>query len=287
MIDTMQPPFSILFVDDDEMSRNHFARAIREDYCVHVAHSADAAIAVLREYGAEIAVLVTDFRMPGRDGDDLLRQVAQEYPQIVRILVTAYADKDMLLQTVNTGDIFRILEKPLRTESVREVLKLAIARYTERETRQQQLLAMDETLAFLAHELNTPLAAISLFAQTIESDVAEQYDPERQREIGHAATSMLNNAQYCLTLISSFWATVHKSGGQQSASGSGLREVKATRLIATLLDTYPFAGSQRDWIQVDVRGDFVVRAMPNCVALVLSSLLSNALRALDGAFVAP
>ena len=282
MSDTMQPPFSVLFVDDDEMSRNHFARAIREDYCVHVAHSADAAIAVLSEYGPEIAVLVTDFRMPGRDGDDLLRQVAQEYPQIVRILVTAYADKDMLLQTVNTGDIFRILEKPLRTESVREVLKLAIARYTERETRQQQLLAMDETLAFLAHELNTPLAAISLFAQTIESDVAEQYDPERQREIGHAATSMLNNAQYCLTLISSFWATVHKSGGQQSASGSGLREVKATRLIATLLDTYPFAGSQRDWIQVDVRGDFVVRAMPNCVALVLSSLLSNALRALDG-----
>lgn len=278
----MQPPFSVLFVDDDEMSRNHFARAIREDYRVHVAHGADEAIAVLSEYGREIAVLVTDFRMPGRDGDDLLRQVAQEYPQIVRILVTAYADKDMLLQTVNTGDIFRILEKPLRTESVREVLKLAIARYTERETRQQQLLAMDETLAFLAHELNTPLASISLFARAVESDVAEQYDPERQREIGHAATSMFNNAQYCLTLISSFWATVHKSGGQQSASGSGPRETQATRLIATLLDTYPFAGSQRDWIEVDVQEDFVVRAMPNCVALVLSSLLSNALRALNG-----
>jgi two-component system, response regulator PhcR len=54
-------------------------------------------------------------------------------------------------------------------------------------------------------------------------------------------------------------------------------------LIATLLDTYPFFASQRDWIRVDVQGDFVVRAMPNCVALVLSSLLSNALRALDGA----
>jgi two-component system, response regulator PhcR len=130
--------------------------------------------------------------------------------------------------------------------------------------------------------LNTPLATISLFARSVESDVAEQYDPERQREIGRAATSMLSNAQYCLTLISSFWATVHKSGGQQSASGGGLREVKATRLIATLLDTYPFASAQRDWIEVDVQGDFVVPAMPNCVALVLSSLLSNALRALDG-----
>ena len=282
MSDTTQPPFSILFVDDEEMSRNHFARAIRADYCVHVAQSADEAIAVLGQHGAEIAVLVTDYRMPGRDGDDLLRQVAQEYPQIVRILVTAYADKDMLLQTVNTGDVFRILEKPLRTEKVREVLQLAIARYAERETRQQRLLAMDETLAFLAHELNTPLATISLFARSVETDVAEQYDPERQREIGHAARSMLNNAQYCLTLISSFWETVHKSGGQQSAAEAGSREVKATRLIATLLDTYPFVGSQRDWIQVDVQGDFVVRAMPNCVALVLSSLLSNALRALDG-----
>ncbi|MFM0598222.1 MULTISPECIES: hybrid sensor histidine kinase/response regulator [Paraburkholderia] len=281
MSDTPQPPFSILFVDDDELSRNHFARAIRADYNVHVAGSADEAMAVLDRHGAEIAVLVTDFRMPGRDGDDLLRHVAHEYPQIVRILVTAYADKDLLLKTVNTGEIFRILEKPLRTEKVREVLQLAMTRYAERETRQQRLLAMDETLAFLAHELNTPLATISLFAQSVGSNVAEQYDPERQKEIGHAATSMLNNAQYCLTLISSFWATVHKSGAQQSASGVSLREVTATRLIATLLDTYPFAASQRDWIQVDVQGDFVVRTMPNCVALVLSSLLSNALRALE------
>ncbi|ASW00590.1 hybrid sensor histidine kinase/response regulator [Paraburkholderia aromaticivorans] len=282
MSDTMQPPFSILFVDDDEMSRNHFARAMSADYNVHVARDADEAMTVLSRYGAEIAVLVTDFRMPGRDGDDLLREVAQAYPQIVRILVTAYADKDMLLQTVNTGDVFRILEKPLRTDMVREVLQLATARYTERETRQQRLLAMDETLAFLAHELNTPLATISLCARSVENDVAAQYDPQRQREIGLAATSMLNNAQYCLTLISSFWATVHKSGGQQSASGGATRAVRATRLIAALLDTYPFVASQRDWVKVDVEGDFVVHAMPNCVALVLSSLLSNALRALDG-----
>ncbi|CAB3698480.1 hybrid sensor histidine kinase/response regulator [Paraburkholderia rhynchosiae] len=282
MSDTIQPPFSILFVDDDQMSRHHFARAVSDDYRVHLAQGADEAMVLLKELGPEIAVLVTDFRMPGRDGGHLLREVAQAYPQIVRILVTAYADKDMLLQTFNTGDLFRIIEKPLRMDSVREVLKQAVARYAERETRQQRLLAMDETLAFLAHELNTPLAAISLFARSVENDVAQEYDPQRQREIGAAATSMLNNAQYCLTLISSFWATVHKSGGQQPASGSGVREVRAARLLATLLDSYPFAGLQREWIDVDVHGDFVVHAMPNCVALVLSSLMSNALRALDG-----
>jgi signal transduction histidine kinase len=283
MSDAVHAPFSILFVDDDEMSRNHFARAIRDYYCVHVARDADEAMTMLAEHGAEIAVLVTDFRMPERGGDDLLREVARAYPQIVRILVTAYADKSMLLQTVNTGDVFRILEKPLRAETVREVLQLAIARYTELEARQQRLLAMDETLAFLAHELNTPLATISLFARSVETDVAAQYDPERQKAIGEAATSMLNNAQYCLTLISSFWATVHRSGGRQSASGVGSRTVMATRLVSTLLDTYPFAGSQRDWINFTVQEDFIVPAMPNCVALVLSSLVSNAVRALEGA----
>jgi len=279
---TLQAPFAVLFVDDDEMSRNHFARAVRDDYRVHLARDADEAIALLQNLGPEIAVLVTDFRMPGRDGGHLLREVANLYPQIVRILVTAYADKDMLLQTFNTADLFRILEKPLRADSVRDVLRQAVARYAERETRQQRLLAMDETLAFLAHELNTPLAAISLFARSVEHDVAQEYDPQRQRDIGLAATSMLNNAQYCLTLISSFWATVHKSGGQQSAPGSAAREVKATRLVATLLDSYPFAGAQRDCVEVEAHGDFVVHAMPNCVALVLSSLISNALRALEG-----
>ena len=277
----MHTSFSILFVDDDEMSRVHFARAIQGLYPVHLARNADEALDILQEHGADIAVLVTDFRMPVNNGDQLLREAAQRYPGIVRILVTAYADKDILLRTVNTGGVFRVLEKPLRLETVRETLREAIAHWTERETRQHQLLAMDETLAFLAHELNTPLATIALIAQTIQSDGAGQLDPTCQRKVADGATLMLANAQYCMTLISSFWASLHKSGGARTLSRAGTREVRATRLIATLLDTYPFAASQRDWITVDVQDDIVVHAMPNCVTLVLSSLLSNALRALS------
>nr|WP_321965354.1 hybrid sensor histidine kinase/response regulator [Paraburkholderia sp. J7] len=277
----MHTPFSILFVDDDEMSRTHFARAVQGLYPVHLARNADEALDILGEHGADIAVLVTDFRMPVNNGDQLLREAAQRYPRIVRILVTAYADKDMLLRTVNTGGVFRILEKPLRLETVRETLREAIAHWTERETRQHQLLAMDETLAFLAHELNTPLATIALIAETLEGNRANESHPNHQSKVADAATSMLANAQYCMTLISSFWASLHKSGSAQSMARAGAREVRAARLIATLLDTYPFAASQRDWITVDVKDDFAVRAMPNCVTLVLSSLLSNALRALS------
>ncbi|WP_322101658.1 hybrid sensor histidine kinase/response regulator [Paraburkholderia sp. J41] len=281
------PPLAILFVDDDEISRVLFERAMQGLfhglYTVHYARSAEEAFETLERHGSEIAVLFTDFRLPGRNGDHLLREAAQRYPHIVRILVTAYADKAMLIETVNTGEVFRILEKPLRANTLRELLQLALDRYTESRAHRQQLLAMDETLAFLVHELSTPLATIALFARTLEGEANAAADKAASAS---PAATMLNNAQYCLTLVSSFWETVHRSSGATGSPKEANREVNASRLIANLLDTYPFAGAQREWISVIVRGDFVVRAMPNCVALVLSSLISNALREL-GAIHAP
>ena len=135
MKETQQARHTVVYVDDEELARKYFARAAGSDYEVLLADGADEAMTILRCEGARVVVLVTDFRMPGRDGGDLLRQVAEEFPQIVRILVTAYADKDVLLQTVNSGEVFRILEKPLSVGDVRNVLRLAVERSRERALR--------------------------------------------------------------------------------------------------------------------------------------------------------
>ncbi len=280
MTDVQQARPTVLYVDDEDMARKYFARAVGNEYEVLVAAGADEAIGMLRSMGARTVILVTDFRMPGRDGGDLLRQVAEEFPQIVRILVTAYADKDVLLQTVNSGEVFRILEKPLSVGDVRNVLGLAVERSRERALRQQRLMAIDETLAFLAHELNTPLAAIANFARGIEGRVTAEYSAQRQGEIGQAASAMHDNAQYCLAVLSSFLQSVRNSAGSTPARHEPGTEVSAGALVASLLDTYPFTGDQRNWVQVEMHGDFPVQTLPNCVALVLSSVMSNALRAL-------
>ncbi|AGW91882.1 MULTISPECIES: hybrid sensor histidine kinase/response regulator [Cupriavidus] len=280
MSEVQQARPTILYVDDEDMARKYFARAVGGEYEVLLAASADEGVALLGAESARIAILVTDFRMPGRDGGDLLRQVAQDYPQIVRILVTAYADKDVLLQTVNSGEVFRILEKPLSVTDVREVLRQAGERHRERALRQHRLMAIDETLAFLAHELNTPLAAIANFARGIQSRVAGEYSEQRLGEVGQAASAMHDNAQYCLAVLSSFLQSVRSSAGSPVARPEPAAEVSAGALVASLLDTYPFAGEQRQWVQVEVHGDFPVQTLPNCVALVLSSVMSNALRAL-------
>jgi two-component system response regulator PhcR len=277
----IQARTTVLYVDDEEMACKYFARAAGPDYDVLLAGSADKAVELLRSEVGRIAVLVTDFRMPERDGGDLLRQVSHEFPHVVRILVTAYADKDVLIETVNTGEVFRILEKPLGVAAVRDVLALAQERHRDRLSRNGRLSAIDETLAFLAHELNTPLAAIANFARGVESRAAGEFVPERQAEIGHAAAAMQSNARYCLAVISSFLASVRGEGGRPLAAESDT-DATASSLISTLLDSYPFVGNARSLVGVSLHGDFAVHALPNCVALVLSSLLSNALRALTG-----
>ncbi|RKR42572.1 response regulator [Paraburkholderia sp. BL17N1] len=125
MRETQQARQTVVYVDDEELARKYFARSAGRDYDVLLAGNADEAMSILRREGARVTILVTDFRMPGRHGDDLLRQVSQEYPHIVRILVTAYADSNALSGAVDSGEVFRILEKPLGVATVREVLASA------------------------------------------------------------------------------------------------------------------------------------------------------------------
>lgn len=125
MSETQQARQTVVYVDDEELARKYFARSAGSDYEVLLADGADEAMSILRREGPRVAILVTDFRMPGRHGGDLLRQVSQEYPHIVRILVTAYADKDALTEADNSGEVFRIVEKPLGVGKVRAVLASA------------------------------------------------------------------------------------------------------------------------------------------------------------------
>ncbi|AXF12899.1 hypothetical protein CUJ91_33655 (plasmid) [Paraburkholderia graminis] len=134
MKDTQQARPSVVYVDDEELARKYFARAAGSDYDVLLASGADDAMSILRREGARVAVLVTDFRMPDRRGDDLMRQVSEEYPHIVRILVTAYAENHALLEAITSEDVFRILEKPLGVAIVREVLASAITAAALRRT---------------------------------------------------------------------------------------------------------------------------------------------------------
>lgn len=270
---------AILYVDDEEMAQKYFLKSVGSEFDVLVASGADEAVEMLREKSLRIGILVTDYRMPGRDGGDLLCQVEREFPYVIRILVTAYADREVLLHTVNSGEVFRILEKPLNVDQVKNTLREAYAMSLERAIRQQRLMAMNETLNFLAHELNTPLASIVNFSKGMQRRIHSNDNLQQATlEIHQAALAIHDNAQYCLSLLLSFVNSIHSINPKINVH----HETSAHQLVLALLDSYPLTPEQHAVIHVDIHHDFKVTALPNCVALVLSSILSNALRALKG-----
>jgi two-component system probable response regulator PhcQ len=117
---------AVLFVDDEEKARKYFALAFGRDFTVLTAASVSEALAILDDRGGEIGVLITDQRMPGQQGVDLLKRAREDWPAIVRILTTAYSDLDDAINAVNRGEILRYITKPWDIDSLRTELRHAM-----------------------------------------------------------------------------------------------------------------------------------------------------------------
>lgn len=279
MLTSTQGVIVVLYVDDEDMARKYFERTFAATYKVLTAPDVDSAWRILEDRQSQVGIVVSDYRMPGRSGGELLRRIAEAFPHIIRMLVTAYADREVLLDTVNTGEVFRILEKPLDYQELGSALRLASDLLKMRNARTQRLQAIDETLSFLAHELNTPLAAILNFARGLQERLeAPGIPPSQNDELLKASESIGDNARYCLTLLSSFMETVRSAGTLQPVAEG----VSARELVLSFLDTYPMSQAQRGIIHTELEKDFQIAGLPSFISLILSSLLSNALRALQG-----
>lgn len=152
-------PDKILFVDDEAMALKYFERLVTPLAPVLTAGSVEEGKAILRDHGAEVAVLVSDQRMPGERGNELLRHAREYHPHIVRLLTTAYSDIGEAVEAINSGEIFRYIPKPWALDSLRadlkQALELADLRNERNELLRDKLLAQQSQL--LANRLGTLL----------------------------------------------------------------------------------------------------------------------------------
>ena len=117
---------AILFVDDEATAVKYFQRAIGSLAPVATAGSVEEGKRMLEMHVASIKVLVSDQRMPGAYGNELLEFAKLNYPDVVRILTTAYSEIDHLVDAVNQGQIYRYLQKPWEITALRMELKQAL-----------------------------------------------------------------------------------------------------------------------------------------------------------------
>jgi two-component system probable response regulator PhcQ len=140
----------ILYVDDEPMALKYFERLVSPLAPVLTALSVEEGKAILRERGGEIAVLVTDQRMPGAHGNELLRFTREFHPRIVRMLTTAYSELGEAIEAINSGEIYRYITKPWELASLhadlRNALELAELRSERDHLLQVKLLVQQQQL---------------------------------------------------------------------------------------------------------------------------------------------
>ncbi len=181
----------VLFVDDEEKALKYFHKAFDKDFQIMTATSAEEGWSIIEEKGGKIAVLISDQRMAGKTGVELLGQAFEAYPGIMRILTTAYSDLDSAIDAVNEGSIYQYVVKPWDTRELSAVLKRAIEFYSVQKERDillkekmsvvQRLIITDRVQSFsvlaagLEINLNNTLMALASFVGFIPTKLQEEW----------------------------------------------------------------------------------------------------------------
>ncbi len=148
----------VLMVDDDVNILSSFKRSMRNYFSVFTANGGEEALKIIDEKGTPFAVVVSDMRMPGMNGIDLLSKVRERSRDTVRIMLTGYADVETAVNAVNEGNIFRFLRKPCSMEILRTTIKSGIDQY-KLNTAEKELLG--KTLTGSIKMLSEVLALVN------------------------------------------------------------------------------------------------------------------------------
>ena len=99
----------ILLVDDESNVLDGYRRSLGRDFLLETAVGGEDALQRIAQSGS-YAVVVSDMRMPGMDGIQVLAAIKTRWPDTIRIMLTGNADKDTAIHAINEGSIFRFLK---------------------------------------------------------------------------------------------------------------------------------------------------------------------------------
>ena len=137
--------YKIMVVDDEPANLRLLERLFRNDYEIVSAESGADALRLLQQH--DVALILTDQRMPDMTGIELLQRTAALRPHMVRIILTGYTDIDTLVEAINSGSVYKYVTKPWNNEELRLTISRAVEHYEltkarhELEMNNQRLIA--------------------------------------------------------------------------------------------------------------------------------------------------
>lgn len=179
---------TLLVVDDESDNLDALERVFRKKYHFLKANSGKEALTLLAQ-NPQVAVVITDQRMPQMTGVELLENTLISHPKMVRILLTGFTDIDSIIAAVNKGHIFRYITKPWDTTDLVNCVEQAMEHFSRAEQLQiknqelenalKELQLLDQAknrfMILINHELKTPLTVITSFLDLLtETNLNEE-----------------------------------------------------------------------------------------------------------------
>ena len=179
---------TILFVDDESFILSSINRFLRkETYNKLFAKNGLEALELIRQNN--VSIVVSDLRMPEMNGLELISAVKKQNPDILRLILSGSQDIDPIIESINTGEVFRFIPKPVDPPAFKEILNDAIDYYclrTEREKLFNELSIKNEELTTANNELLVMAKKLQRSEQELRS----------MADAAHDAVFMLNDAGY-------------------------------------------------------------------------------------------
>ena len=120
--------YNVLVVDDELSNLSALKRLLRHKYRVFSATSGEDALAIMRQ--RDIALIIADHRMPSMTGVELLEKIFRRYPNTIRIMLTAYASEQLLIDAINRIHAHGFIAKPWEPEEIESIVGKWIANYS-------------------------------------------------------------------------------------------------------------------------------------------------------------
>lgn len=143
-------PEKLMIVDDEPANVRALERVFANDYEVITARSAAEALELLQKH--DVAVLITDQRMPEMTGIELLKRSVSLRPRMVRIILTGYSDIEALVEAINSGQVYKYVTKPWSNEDLKIVVRRALEHY-ENSKRHYELELANQRLTQRLNEI--------------------------------------------------------------------------------------------------------------------------------------
>ena len=168
--------YKIMIVDDEPANLRTLERLFRSDYQVVTALSGAEALALLDQH--DVALLISDQRMPAMTGIELMIKTVAIRPQMVKILLTGYTDVGALIEALNSGLVYRYLTKPWNNDDLRLTVSRALEHYEMMKSK--HLLGMENQRLRARLKEISELAAEGLDQQNVvpQKEVSELASPQ-------------------------------------------------------------------------------------------------------------